>query len=57
MESSQKHSHKKKMFPVKADRIMRKFRKTMSFRTMRKITVNRKDKALTKMELRQRYMP
>ena len=57
MESSQKHSHKKKMFPVKADRIMRKFRKTMSFRTTRKITVNRKDKALTKMELRQRYMP
>ena len=45
------------MFPVKADRIMRKFRKTMSFRTMRKITVNRKDKTLTKMELRQRYMP
>ena len=48
---------KKKKFPVKADRIIIKFRKTISFRIMRKITVNRKDKALIKMELRHRYVP
>ena len=57
MKSQQKHRHKKKKFPVKADRIIIKFRKTISFRIMRKITVNRKDKALTKMELRHRYVP
>ena len=48
---------RKKKFPVKAGRIIIKFRKTISFRTMRKITVIRKDKALTKMELRHRYVP
>ena len=40
-----------------ADRIIIKFRKTISFTIMRKVTVNRKDKALTKMELRNRYVP
>ena len=57
MKSQQKHRHKKKKFPVKADRIIIKFRKTISFRIMRKITVNRKEKALTKMELHHRYVP
>ena len=48
---------KGKKFPVKADGIIIKFRKTISFRIMRKITVNSKDKALTKIELRHRYVP
>ena len=48
---------KKKTFLVKADRIIKKFRKTISFRIKRKTTVKRKDKALTKMELRHRYVP
>ena len=48
---------RKKKFPVKADRITIKFRKTISFRIMSKITVNRKDKTLTKMEPRQIYLP
>ena len=50
-------SQEKKKFPVKADRITIKFRKTISFRIMNKITVNRKDKTLTKMEPRQIYLP
>ena len=48
---------KGKKFPVKADRIIIKFRKTIKFRIMRKTTVNSKDKALTKIELRHRYVP
>ena len=48
---------KRKKFPVKAERTVIKFRKTVSFRIKRKTTVNRKDKALTKMELRHRYVP
>ena len=45
------------MFPVKADRIIIKFRKSISFRIMRKISGNHKEKALTKMELHHRYVP
>ena len=48
---------RKKKFPVKADRIIITFGKTISFRIMRKITVSRKDKALNKLELRHRYVP
>ena len=52
-----KNSHKKKKFPAKTDKIIIKFRKTISFRIMSKITVNCEGKALTKMEFRQRYLP
>ena len=39
------------MFPVKVHRIIIKFHKTISFKIMNKITENRSDKSLTKMEL------
>ena len=57
MKSSKEYSHKKKKFPVKADRIIIKFRKTISFRIISKTTVNRKGKALTKMEHCHKYLP
>ena len=40
---------RKKSFQLRLIELI-KFRKTISFRIMRKITVNRKDKALTKMK-------
>ena len=48
---------RKKDFAVKVHRIIIKFRKTVSFRIMNKITVNRKYKGLTKTEPRDRYLP
>ena len=45
-------SLQEKKISVKVHRIIIKFRKTKSFRIMSKITVNPKDKSLTKMELR-----
>ena len=49
-------TRKKKGFQLRLIFII-KFRKTISFRIMRKFTVSHKDKALTKMELRHRYVP